>query len=141
MAGPGLRDLTAAMLMATVLLPYVSLLVRGEMPYVRDIATTAAVSLAMGAAAFVVSGRITLRTLVGRAEVGFAAAALVLGLMSIAFGETPFGQLLLLAFVSTMLLTWAVQLLDHVGRGDPGNNLHGDRYSRRAGSRSARTSR
>ena len=77
--------------------------------------------------------------LVGRAEVGFAAVALVLGLISIAFGDTPFGQLLLLAFVSTMLRTWAVQLLDLVGRGDAGHQSRGDRYSRRTGGHSART--
>ncbi|MEV4702892.1 hypothetical protein [Actinoplanes sp. NPDC049316] len=114
-----LRDAVAALMMGVILTPYATLLVRGRAPYVANVATMAALSLAVAAGVFVVAGGITVRTLIGRVEIGFAGAALVLGVVTIVLGDTPLGQLLLGAFITMVLLTWGTQLLDHAGYMQP----------------------
>jgi hypothetical protein len=114
-----LRDAVAALMMGVILTPYTTLLVRGRTPYVADVATMAALSLVVAAGVFLVAGGITLRTLIGRVEVGLGGAALALGVVTVFLGDTPFGQLLLGAFITMVLLAWGTQLLDHAGYLEP----------------------
>jgi hypothetical protein len=109
------RDAVAALVMAAIVAPYAAFLVRGEAPYVTDVRVMAVVALVLGAAAFVIAGHLTLRTLIGRAEIVFAAASSALGAVTIVLARTAVGQLLLGALVTGILLTWAMQLLDHAG--------------------------
>jgi len=133
----GLRDLIAALLMAVVIAPYAGLLARGRTLGDLDVRTMSTVALAAGLSALAVAGGLTLKTLVGRAELGFAAVAAALGVAAIVLAHTVFGPLLLGALVTGLLLTWAVQLLDHAGYPRtptrPGGNSH-EQLSHRRGS-------
>ena len=111
----GLRDAVAALLIGTIITPYAGLLVLGRTPYVSNVAVMAALSLVIGAGAFVIAGRLTVRTVVGRSELGLAAVTTALGVLTMVFGATSWGQSLLGAFVTGILLTWVTQLLDHAG--------------------------
>jgi hypothetical protein len=111
----GVRDAVAALLMAAILAPYASLLVRGRAPYVDDVRAMTAVAMILGYAGFVIADHITPATSLGRAEIGFAAVTLLLGAVTLVFATTVLGQLLLGAFVTGILLTWGIQLLDHAG--------------------------
>jgi len=111
----GTRDLMAALLMAAVVAPYAGLLVRGRAPGEFDVRTMSIIALVLGLAALAVAGDIKVSTLLGRAEIGFAAGATALGVVAIVFAYTVFGPLLLGALVTGLLLTWAMQLLDHAG--------------------------
>jgi len=111
----GLRDAVAALLMAGIITPYAGLLVRGRVPYVEDVRTMAAVALVLGGSAILIADQLSIATLFGRVEIGFALITLALGVIAMAFATTTFGQLLLGAFVMGILLTWGVQLLDHAG--------------------------
>ena len=111
----GLRDAVAALLLAGIITPYAGLLVRGRMPYVEDVRMMAAVALVLGGAAILTADQLSFTTVIGRLEIGFALVTLALGIIATAFATTTFGQLLLGAFVTGILLTWGVQLLDHAG--------------------------
>ena len=111
----GLRDLIAAMLMAGVIAPYAGLLARGRTLGDLDVRTMSIVALVAGLAALAVAGGLTFSTLLGRAEIAFAAATAALGAAAVVLAHTVFGPLLLGALVTGLLLTWAMQLLDHAG--------------------------
>lgn len=111
----GVRDAVAALLMTAILAPYASLLVRGRAPYIEDVRAMAGVALILGYAGFVIADHITTATPLGRAEIAFAAVTLLLGAVTMVFATSAFGQLLLGALVTGILLTWGIQLLDHAG--------------------------
>jgi hypothetical protein len=110
-----LRDAVAALLMAAIIAPYAGLLVRGQAPYIDDVRTMAAVALVLGVAAIVIADQLSTTTVMGRVEIGLALAMLALGVVAMVFAATASGQLLLGAFVTAIMMTWGVQLLDHAG--------------------------
>lgn len=110
-----IRDAVAALLIGTIMTPYAGMLLLGQTPYVSDVPVMAALSLVIAAGAFLIADRITVRTPVGRVELGLAAVTVALGMLAMVFGATSWGQALLGAFVTGILLTWVTQLLDHAG--------------------------
>jgi hypothetical protein len=111
----GLRDVVAALLVAAIIAPYAGLLLRGRVPYVESVQMMAAVALVLGTAAFLIADHISLATIVGRAEVYLALLTFAIGVTTMALAPTAAGQPLLGAFVTGILLTWGIQLLDHAG--------------------------
>jgi membrane-bound ClpP family serine protease len=51
----------------------------------------------------------------GKAETALAAASLVLGLVAFALAETAAAEVLLARFMGSILVVWAVELMDHAG--------------------------
>lgn len=109
------RDLVATALVLAVAVPYVGYLVNGSMPYIEDPRGMAAVGLLLGALAFVVmrSGDEVDRA--GNVEAAIALVSLGLGLVALAFAETAAAEVLLAVFVVSVLVVWAVEMVDHAG--------------------------
>lgn len=109
-----LRDVLALLLMAAVLVPYVGYLVNGSMPLIGDPDAMASTGLLFGGLAFWVirGGDRPLRP--GRAEGGAAVLALVLYVLTIALSAAA--EVLLAAFICSLLLVLAIDLLDHGGQ-------------------------
>jgi hypothetical protein len=110
-----IRDYVATGLVVLVAIPYIGYLVNGEMPFIEDARGMTGVGIVLGFAAFVIirGGDELDRT--GRTEVGLAVASLVLGLATLVLAETAAAEALLAAFMISILLVWAVEVLDHVG--------------------------
>jgi riboflavin transporter FmnP len=109
------RDLLSTYLVLLIAVPYVGYLVRGDVPFVEDARGMAAVGLLLGAAAYLVlrHGDPVDRT--GKIEDFVALSAVVLGVMAFALAETAAAEVLLAGFMGSILVVWAVKLLDHAG--------------------------
>ncbi len=110
------RDAVAVLLFAAVLVPYIGYLVNGDMPLIDNARSMASTGLFLGGAAFWVirSGR-PLR--LGRVEGVAAALALALYISTIAFAATTTAAFLLAAFMGSLALVFALDLLDRPRRG------------------------
>jgi hypothetical protein len=110
-----LRDLAATLLMLAIAIPYVGYLVNGSMPYIEDARGVAAVGLLLGAIAFLVMRSGDELDRAGRTEAGIALVSLALGLLALALAETAAAEVLLAVFMASILVVWAVEMLDHAG--------------------------
>lgn len=109
------RDLVATALVLAVAVPYVGYLVNGSMPYIEDARGMAAVGLLLGALAFVVMRSGDELDRAGKVEAAIALVSLGLGLVALAFAETAAAEVLLAVFVLSVLVVWAVEMVDHAG--------------------------
>jgi small basic protein len=109
------RDLTATLLVALIAIPYVGFLVAGEMPFVDDPRGMSAVGLLLGSVAYVVlqSGAPLDRT--EKVETVLAAVSAILGVVAMVLAETAAAEVLLAVFMGSILLVWAVKVVDHAG--------------------------
>ena len=74
-----------------------------------------ATGLVLGVAAYLVLRRGDLFDRVGKAETAMAVLALVLGLVALALAETAAAEVLLVVFMASILIVWAVELMDDAG--------------------------
>jgi hypothetical protein len=109
------KDLIATILFAAIAVPYVGYLINGEMPFIKDPRGMSATGLVLGTVAYLVMRRDDLFDRVGKAETGLAAVSLVLGLVAFALAETAAAEVLLAVFMGSILVVWAVMLMDHAG--------------------------
>ena len=109
------RDLIAAVLIALIAIPYAGYLIQGEMPFVEDPRGMAAIGLFLGTVAFLVIRTGDRLDGLGKTETGLAAVSLVLGLVALAFAEAAAAELLLALFMVSILVVFAVELMDHGG--------------------------
>jgi hypothetical protein len=105
----------ATILVAAIAVPYIGYLINGEMPFIKDPRGMSATGLVLGVAAYLVMRRDDLSDRVGKAETGLAVVALVLGVVALALAETAAAEVLLAVFMGSILIVWAVELLDHAG--------------------------
>lgn len=110
-----LRDLVATLLVLAIAVPYIGYLVNGSMPYIEDPRGMSAVGLLLGAVAFLVMRSGDELDRAGKAEAGIALVSLVLGLVALAFAETAAAEALLAVFMVSVLVVWAVEMIDHAG--------------------------
>lgn len=110
-----LRDLVATLLVLAIAVPYIGYLMNGSMPYIEDPRGMSAVGLLLGAVAFLVMRSGDELDRAGRAEAGIALVSLVLGLVALAFAETAAAEALLAVFMVSILVVWAVEMIDHAG--------------------------
>jgi hypothetical protein len=109
------RDLLASILFAAIAVPYVGYLINGEMPFIKDPRGMSATGMVLGVVAYLVMRRDDLFDGVGKAETALAGISLVLGLVALALAETAAAEVLLAIFMGSILIVWAVELLDHAG--------------------------
>ncbi|NIK59169.1 hypothetical protein [Kribbella shirazensis] len=104
------RDVFALLLLVAVLVPYVGYLVDGEMPLIENAQAMASTGLLLGGLAFWVirGGQQTWR--LGKAEAGAAGLTLVLYILTIALATTSAAELLLAAFICSLLLVFTLDL-------------------------------
>jgi hypothetical protein len=110
-----IRDVLALLLLGAVLVPYVGYLVDGDMPLIHDPRAMASTGFFLGGLAFWVIRGGQRTTRLGRVEGGAAVLALVLYIVTIAFAATGTAELLLAAFVCSLMLVLAIDLLDRGG--------------------------
>jgi hypothetical protein len=110
-----LRDLIATILVAAIGIPYVGYLINGEMPFIKDPRGMSGLGLILGTAAFLVLRGGDAVDRLGKVETGLAALSLVLGVVALVLAETAATEVLLAVFMVSILVVWAVELLDHVG--------------------------
>jgi hypothetical protein len=107
------KDLIGSILFAAIAVPYVGYLINGEMPFIKDPRGMSATGLVLGTVAFLVIRRDDLFDRVGKAETALAAVSLVLGLVALGLAETAAAEVLLAVFMGSILVVWAVELMDH----------------------------
>jgi hypothetical protein len=107
------KDLIGSILFAAIAVPYVGYLINGEMPFIKDPRGMSATGLVLGTVAFLVMRRDDLFDRVGKAETALAAVSLVLGLVALGLAETAAAEVLLAVFMGSILVVWAVELMDH----------------------------
>ena len=110
-----MRDLIGTILVVAIGIPYVGYLINGEMPFIKDPRGMSAVGLLLGIAAFLVMRSGDALDRLGTAEVGLATVSLVLGVVALAVAETAAAEVLLAIFMASILVVWAVDLMDHGG--------------------------
>ncbi len=110
-----LRDLVATLLVLGVAVPYVGYLVNGSMPYIEDPRGMSAVGLLLAAVAFLVLRSGDQLDRAGKAEAGLTLGSLGIGLVALALAETVAAEALLALFVASILVVWAVEMVDHAG--------------------------
>ena len=109
------KDLLASVLFAAIAVPYVGYLINGEMPFIKDPRGMAATGLVLGVVAYLIIRQDDLFDRVGKAETALAGISLVLGLVALAFAEAAAAEVLLAVFMGSILIVWAVELMDHAG--------------------------
>jgi hypothetical protein len=109
------KDLIGSILFAAIAVPYVGYLINGEMPFIKDPRGMSATGMVLGVVAYLVMRRDDLFDGVGKAETALAGISLVLGLVALALAETAAAEVLLAIFMGSILIVWAVELLDHAG--------------------------
>jgi hypothetical protein len=109
------RDLLATILVAAIGIPYIGYLINGEMPFIRDPRGMSAVGLVLGIVAFLVVRSGDALDRLGKTEAGLATLTLVLGVVALALAETAAAEVLLAIFMTSILVVWAVELMDHAG--------------------------
>jgi hypothetical protein len=110
-----IRDGIATALVAAILVPYAGYLVRGEMPFIQDPRGMSATGLIIGVAAFLVAGKISMAGTLNKVEVGLAIVALAVGLVALGLAGTAAAEVLLAVFIGAIVVTWAVEMLQHAG--------------------------
>jgi hypothetical protein len=109
------RDLIGTVLVAAIGVPYVGYLVNGEMPFIKDPRGMSGVGLILGVLAFLVLRAGDAFDRFGKAETGLAVVALALGVVALVLAETVAAEVLLAVFMGSILVVWAVKLMDHAG--------------------------
>ena len=123
------KDLLASILFAAIAVPYVGYLINGEMPFIKDPRGMSATGLVLGVVAYLVIRREDLSDRVGKAETALAGVSLVLGVVAVALAETAVAEVLLAVFMASILIVWAVELMDHAGILPGAGHRTGLRYS------------
>lgn len=101
------------LLVVAVLVPYVGYLLNGDVPLIDDARQMASTGLLLGGVAFWVirSGHRPLP--LGKIEAGSAALAVLLYILTIALSTTAASELLLAAFMLSLMLVLALDLAEH----------------------------
>jgi len=105
------RDMTATVLVAAIVVPYVGYLLNGEMPFIQDPRGMAATGLVLGIAAAVLVDRWIFAPGV------WQRIALFTGVTALGLGVAALwteNEVLLAAFVGAIVVTWALGELIHV---------------------------
>jgi hypothetical protein len=110
-----LKDLLATGLVAAIAVPYVGYLVNGEMPFIKDPRGMSATGLLLAAVAFLVLRLGDTTGTLGKVEIGLGLVSLALGVVALALAESAAAEILLAVFMGSILVVWAVELLDHLG--------------------------
>jgi hypothetical protein len=118
------RDYVATALVALIVIPYLGYLAWDETPVLQDPRALAGWGIALGLPAFVIIRGADLLDWTGLAEVGAAAVSLLLGIIALVLSDTAAAEVLLAAFMASILVVWLVEILDHRGV-LPHHHVHG----------------
>ncbi|TCM50547.1 hypothetical protein [Kribbella sp. VKM Ac-2568] len=111
------RDVFASILLVLVAIPYVGYLVNGEMPFVKDARGMSAVGLVLATVAFLVVWRGDRQNKVWWFT-ALVTTSLALGVVALALAETAAAEAMLGVFMASILVVWAVEMIDRAINGD-----------------------
>ena len=109
------KDLVATLLVAAIAVPYIGYLVNGEMPLIQDPRGMSAAGLVLGVLAFQVLRRGGGFARLDKVEISLGLVSLTLGLVALILAETAAAEILLAVFMGSILVIWAVEVMDHFG--------------------------
>lgn len=112
--GLKLKDLVATVLVVAIAVPYVGYLVNGQFPFVQDPRGMSAVGLILGTAAYLVQRHGDRADAMSRTGIVLAVVSAVLGVTTLVLAETAAAEILLAVFMGSILLVWAVEVVDHM---------------------------
>ena len=111
------RDVFASILLALVAIPYIGYLVNGEMPFVKDARGMSTVGLVLATMAFLVVWRGDRQNKVWWFT-ALVTTSLALGVVALALAETAAAEAMLGVFMASILVVWAVEMIDRAINGD-----------------------
>ena len=107
------KDLVGTLLVLAIAVPYVGYLLNGEMPFIEDPRGMAAVGLVLAVPAFVALEWGERRDETDTVERGLAVVSVGLGVLALVLAETGAAEILLAVFMGSVLVVWAVKVMDH----------------------------
>ena len=109
------RDLIGTVLVIAIGVPYIWYLIEGEAPFIEDSRGMSAVGLVLGLAAYMVMQRGDPDDVADRVEISLSIVSLGLGLLALLLAETASAEVLLAVFMGSILVVWAIKMMDHAG--------------------------
>ena len=109
------RDLVGTVLVIAIAVPYIGYLIDGSVPFVQDARGMAATGLILALAAYLVIQRYDPDDLTDRVEISLEIVSLGLGVLAVTLAETASAEVLLAVFMGSILVVWAIKMMDHAG--------------------------
>ena len=114
------RDLVGTVLIVAIAVPYAWYLIDGSAPFVEDPRGMSAIGLLLALAAYMVMQRgdpddMTDRVEADRVEIALYVVSLGLGVLAVTLAETASAEVLLAVFMGSILVVWAIKVMDHAG--------------------------
>ena len=109
------RDLVGTVLVIAIAVPYIGYLIDGSVPFIQDARGMAATGLILALAAYLVIQRYDPDDLTDRVEIFLEIVSLGLGVLAVTLAETASAEVLLAVFMGSILVVWAIKMMDHAG--------------------------
>ena len=109
------RDLVGTVLVIAIAVPYVWYLIEGSAPFVEDPRGMSAIGLSLALAAYIVIQRGDPDDVTDRVEIALYVVSLGLGVLAVTLAETASAEVLLAVFMGSILVVWAIKMMDHAG--------------------------
>ena len=113
--GLKVNDLVATILIVAIAVPYVDLLVGGDLTLVEDTRGMAGTGLVAGALAYYALARHDALDKAGKAATALAVASLALGFTTYQLSDTDPAPVLLALFMASLLVVWGAKIAHHAG--------------------------
>ena len=109
------RDLVGTVLVIAIAVPYVWYLIDGSAPFVEDPRGMSAIGLLLALAAYIVMQQGDPDDRTDRVEIALYVVSLGLGVLAVTLAETASAEVLLAVFMGSILVVWAIKMMDHAG--------------------------
>lgn len=109
------RDLVGTVLVVAIAVPYVWYLIEGSAPLIEDPRGMSAIGLVLALGAYMVMQRNDPDDTTDRVEIALYVVSLGLGLLAVTLAETASAEVLLAVFMGSILVVWAIKMMDHAG--------------------------
>ncbi|MFP5254044.1 MAG: hypothetical protein ACLGH4_09645, partial [Actinomycetes bacterium] len=109
------RDLVGTVLVVAIAVPYVWYLIEGSAPFIEDPRGMSAIGLLLALGAYMVMQRNDPDDTTDRVEIALYVVSLGLGVLAVTLAETASAEVLLAVFMGSILVVWAIKMMDHAG--------------------------
>lgn len=109
------RDLVGTVLVVAIAVPYVWYLIEGSAPLIEDPRGMSAIGLLLALGAYMVMQRNDPDDTTDRVEIALYVVSLGLGVLAVTLAETASAEVLLAVFMGSILVVWAIKMMDHAG--------------------------
>lgn len=109
------RDLVGTVLVVAIAVPYVWYLIEGSAPFIEDPRGMSAIGLLLALGAYMVMQRNDPDDTTDRVEIALYVVSLGIGVLAVTLAETASAEVLLAVFMGSILVVWAIKMMDHAG--------------------------